>query len=219
MLQREPNRARRGRHRGRIETGASIPGGYRGWVPFPRTQRLPGCQAAASSAVPIPLGRRASSSPASMSIDSPVQVACARAATKPGAGRSPDTLCAGVTALRHYGKAARRTTHNSSPALKENAPLGPPTTPAGTLHVAGFWRCDNLSPRADSLVSMYRRKNWGKQVFTPASAEPTKGSARSSFSLNADPNIQLGNASSAPQQSQMLVLGALAACTAAKPTC
>ena len=127
MHQREPNGARKGR----IETWASIPGGYPGWVPFPRTLRVPGRHAAASDAVPIPLVRRASSSPASMSIDSPVQVACARAATKPGTGRSPDTLCAGVAALRHNGKAARRTAHNSSPALKENAPIGPTDNTGG----------------------------------------------------------------------------------------
>src|SRR5262249_38778599 len=50
--------------------------------------------------------------------------------------------------------------------MNHNNAIGPTDKYRRGAHIAGFWHRNNVSPCADLLVSMCRRKNWEKQVLT-----------------------------------------------------
>ena len=66
------------------------------------------------------------------------------------------------SALRRKNKAARCAAKPNGTPAKSNNPVGRTDNTDGGPHIALFEKCNNLSQCADSLVSNYRRENWGR---------------------------------------------------------
>jgi len=86
---------------------------------------------------------------------------------------------ASAVALRRNGKPTRLAVAlTNTPAMKaKNNAIGETDKTDGAQHLAGFVQHNNVSPCTDPLVSMYRLKNWGKQVFVCVLSTPSAGAS------------------------------------------